>query len=157
QVEIHVPTRQWSGLLAFLSLRDFDRSAVVLDSLLAQIETRTALLQKIDNPLAATAAALVAVATGRLEAARIPEKWFSNLAAWFPGLPDGPVVKARLLLSQPDLASRCTEVKALLLDACRRGIPVYSLAVDWLAQGLALFARDTDAEELARNARSLAQ
>jgi hypothetical protein len=157
QIEIEVANRQWSGLLAFLSLRDFERSAVVLDGLLAQIEIRTAVLQKVDNPLAATAAALVAVATGRLEAARIPEKWLSNLASFFPGLPDGPVVKARLLLSRPDLAPHRAEAKALLLDACRRGIPVYSLAVDWLAQGLALFARDADAEEPARHARSVSQ
>ena len=79
QVEIHVPTRQWSGLLAFLGLRDFERSAVVFDALLAQTDIRTALLDRIDNPLAAIAGALVAVATRRLEAARIPEQWLSNL------------------------------------------------------------------------------
>ncbi len=78
QVEIHVPTRQWSGLLAFLGLRHFERSAVVFDALLAQTDIRTALLDRIDNPLAAIAGALVAVATRRLEAARIPEQWLSN-------------------------------------------------------------------------------
>jgi Caspase domain len=157
QVEIHAPTRQWSGLLAFLGLRDFERSAVVLDGLLAQTGIRTALLDKIENPLTAIASSLVAVATRRLEAARIPEQWFSNLTTRFPGLPDGPVIRARLLLSRPDFASRRAEAKALLLDACRRGVPVYSLAVDWLAQGLGLFADDPDAAKPARNAGFLAQ
>ncbi|WP_439395530.1 caspase family protein [Bradyrhizobium sp. PMVTL-01] len=156
-IELQVPTRQWSGLLSFLGSRDFERSAVILEHLLSQMTIRTALLQKIDNPLAATAAALVAVGTERLATARIPEEWFSNLAAWFPGLPDGPVIKARRLLSRHDFASHRTEAKALLLDACRRGVPVFSLSVDWLAQGLALFARDTDAEALAHSARSLSQ
>jgi len=157
QVEIHISARQWSGLLAFLGLRDFERSAVVLDALLAQTGIRTALLDRIENPLAAIAGALVAVATRRLEAAHIPEQWLSNLTRRFPGLPDGPVIEARLVLSRPDFASRRAEAKALLLDACRRGVPVYSLAVDWLAQGLALFASDPEAAQPARNARSVAQ
>jgi hypothetical protein len=157
QVEIHALTRQWSGLLAFLGLRDFERSAVVLDGLLAQTGIRTALLDKIENPLTAIASSLVAVATRRLEAAHIPEQWFSNLTTRFPGLPDCPVIGARLLLSRPDFVCRRAEAKTLLLDACRRGVPVYSLAVDWLAQGLGLFADDPDAAEPARNAGFLAQ
>jgi hypothetical protein len=41
----------------------------------------------------------------------------------------------------------------LLLSACRRGVPVYSLAVDWLAEGLAMFADNLDMAELALKAR----
>ncbi len=80
-----------------------------------------------------------------------------ELTKRFPGLPDGPVIGARLFLSRPNFASRRAEAKALLLDACGRGVPVYSLAVDWLAQGLALFAADPDAARPARDARSLSQ
>jgi hypothetical protein len=69
---------------------------------------------------------------------RNPRAWLWNLANWFPGLADGPVIVARLLLSQKDFGTRRAAAKTQLLDDYRRGIPVYSLAVDWLAQGVML-------------------
>jgi hypothetical protein len=150
-------TRQWSGLLDFLTLRDFKRSAIVLDGLMTEVAIRSALVEKVENPLVATAGALVALASGRIDQAQIPEQWFWNLANWFPGLADGPVIVARLLLSQKDFATRRAAAKTQLLDAYRRGIPVYSLAVDWLAQGLDAFGDDPDTSEPASNARRVAQ
>ena len=152
-----VPMSQWSGLLAFLALRDFERSAAVLDALMKERKIRDAVLEKVENPFAATAGALVAVATGRLDEAQIPEQWLQNLTNWFPGLPDGPVIVARLLLSRNNFEAWRVEAKTQLLDAYRRGVPVYSLAVDWLAQGLAAFGDDPDTAGPAKNARRVAQ
>jgi len=152
-----VPTRQWSGLLAFLALRDFERSAAVLDALMKDGKIRDAVLEKVENPFAATAGALVAVATGRLDQALISEQWVWNLANWFPGLPDGPVLVARLLMSGKNFESRRVEAKTQLLDAYRRGVPVYSLAVDWLAQGLGAFGDDPDTAGPTKNVRRVAQ
>jgi hypothetical protein len=152
-----VSTRQWSALLAFLALRDFERSAAVLDALMKDGKIRGAVLEKVDNPFAATAGALVAVATSRLEQGRIPEQWLWNLANWFPGLPDGPVIVARLLLSRKGFESSHVEAKTQLLEAYHRGVPVYSLAVDWLAQDLAAFGDDPDTAGPAKNARRVAQ
>jgi len=118
---------------------------------------RGAVLEKVDNPFAATAGALVAVATSRLEQGRIPEQWLWNLANWFPGLPDGPVIVARLLLSRKGFESSHVEAKTQLLEAYHRGVPVYSLAVDWLAQDLAAFGDDPDTAGPAKNARRVAQ
>jgi hypothetical protein len=161
QTESHshaiVRTRQWSSLLAFLALRDFERSAIVLDVLMSEIGIRIAVVEKVENPLAAVAGALVAVACGRLEQMGIPEQWVQNLVNWFPGLPDGPVILSRLLLQQRRSAESRARAKALLLQACSRGIPVFSLAVDWLAQGLAAFGDDAETAAASRGARRLAQ
>jgi Caspase domain len=154
-----VDTRQWSGLLAFLARRDFELSGVVLDDLVGtdagNMDIRNALLQKVENPMAAVAAALVAVATGRLAQLKIPEQWLRNLTNWFPQLPDAPVILARHLMSKGE-AGRA-EVKAQLLEAYRRGVPLFSLSVDWLAQGLAGFADDPEAAVPAGTIRRFAQ
>ena len=75
-------------------------------------DIRKARLLKIENPMAAVAAALVAVATGRLTQLEIPEQWLRNLSNWFPQLPDGPVILARHLMSRGE-AGRA-EAKAQL-------------------------------------------
>lgn len=153
-----VDTRQWAGLLAFLAQRDFELSAIALRDILANNSAKTALVLKVKNPLAAAAGALVAVATNQLGQAKIPESWLRNLAKWFPQLPDGPVILARHLMSQggQDAAKRA-EAKALLLEASRRGVPVFSLSVDWLAQGLADFAGDADVATPAKTMWRFAQ
>jgi hypothetical protein len=114
-------------------------------------------LEKLENPLAAIAGSLAAVATGRPDDAGIPESWLHNLANWFPGLPDGPVILAKRLLSQGESDARRADAKLRLLDAYRRGIPIYSLSVDWLAHGLAAFGDDPDTVGPATEARRVAQ
>jgi hypothetical protein len=152
-----VSTRQWTGLLSFLARRDFERSATVLEALINDTGIRNALLRKLENPLAAAASALVAVATGRLDSLAIQEKWLNNLANWFPQLPDGPIILARHMISVGGLSTRRTDIKALLLDAYGRGVPTFSLSLDWLAQGLAIFANDSDAAVPAGVMRRFAQ
>jgi hypothetical protein len=143
--------------LAFLALRDFERSAVVLDELMKQMGIRTAVVDKVENPLAAAAGALISVASGRFEQTGIPERWLENLANWFPGLPDGPVILARLLLLRGETADYRAKARMQLLKAYGRGVPVFSLSVDWLAQGLAAFGPDPEVVAAARVARRLAQ
>jgi hypothetical protein len=122
----------WGGLLAFLARRDFEGGATALAALAERTSLRDAVLGKVQNPLAATAAALIAVATGQTGALDIPEDWLANLAQWFPGLPDGPVILARMRM-------RAGRPAGDLLDqALARGVPVHSLAVDWLAEALAM-------------------
>jgi hypothetical protein len=151
-----VQSRQWEGLLAFLALRDFERSAIILDTVLSEARTRMAVLAKVENPLAALAGALVATACGRLDQIGVPQQWLENLATWFPGLPDAPIVLSRFLLQQSgnSLESRL-RAKSLLLLALGRGIPLYSLAIDWLAEDLAAFDGDPDVAVAARAARQL--
>ncbi|MHC2317569.1 hypothetical protein ACVIHC_004615 [Bradyrhizobium diazoefficiens] len=151
-----VQSRQWEGLLAFLALRDFERSAIILDTLLGDIHARIAVFDKVENPLAALAGALVATACGRLSQIGVPQQWLENLANWFPGLPDGPIVLSRFLLQQSGNSPESRlRAKSLLLLALDRGIPIYSLAIDWLAEDLAALDGDPDVAVAARAARQL--
>jgi len=152
-----VDTRQWAGLLAFLARRDFELGAVVMEDLAVDKNIRTAVLEKLENPLAATAGELVAVATRRLDRLKIPEQWLRNLTNWFPLLPDGPVILARHLMSRGGAGAEREAIKALLLGAYRRGVPLFSLSVDWLAEGLADFAGDPEVAVPAKTMRRFAQ
>jgi hypothetical protein len=135
-------SRQWGSLLAFLGRRDFPNSGAALEALLGENMVEMAVSGKVQNPLAATAGVLTAVACGPIADSGLDPQWLRNLADWFPGLPDGAVALGRHLLreGQPDAA------RDAFRTAAARGIPVFSLAVDWLAEGLEVLAPDA-AEE----------
>jgi len=67
-------------------------------------------------------------------------RWAKNLADWFPFLPDGCVIWAwqMILESQSDAG----EIKKYLLEASRRGLPVYTEGLRLLMDGLRLVGPD---------------
>jgi hypothetical protein len=145
-----VEARRWAALLRYLARRDFELSAITLSDLVDRSrDVQNAILGKVENPMAAVAGALVAVATRRLDALKIPEQWLRNLTDWFPQLPDGPVILARHYASQGQAGPGREEIKKFLLEAYRRGVPLFSLSVDWLSQGLADLADDPEIAEAA--------
>ena len=148
---------QWASLFAFLARRDFELSGAILKGLVGTRGIRTALLEKIENPIAAMAGALVAVATRRLVDLQISEQWLRNLVNWFPMIPDGPVILARHLMSSGNDGNARSEAKMLLLLACDRGVPLFSLSVDWLAEALADFSADQETASAGKATRRLAQ
>jgi hypothetical protein len=121
----------WGPLLAFLGRRDFPNTKVALEQLGGDIIER-AVMDKVGNPFAAAAGVLAAVACGPIIDARLKEQWLVNLTDWFPGLPDGPVALGRLRQRE----GRIEEARRAYQTALSRGIPTFSLAVDWLAVGL---------------------
>lgn len=121
---------RFGSLLAFLARRAFLDAGAALHSLVADIPLRDAVMEKAANPLAALAAAQIAVANGRPDAFGIPDQWLENLAKWFPTLPDGPVILGRLL------QRRGLPAGDHFAEAERRGVPVFSLTLDWLSEGL---------------------
>ena len=112
-------------------------------------QARQGLYLKVDNPVAAAAGAYVLVRSStELNAYWHP--WVDNLAEWFPWLPDGPIIRARLLLQ---LARDDDDFKAAheaLQVAFARGLPYYGLGLQWLVDGLTVFASEdhTTAEML---------
>jgi len=149
RVTAQVRSRQWSSLLSFLASRDFASSETLFSQ--SPLEAREALLYKVNNPIAACAGAIAAVATGRLERLEIPKGWLINLSNFFPGLPDGAVILARHAL----VSGRKAEAKQMFREAFGRGIPIYSVALEWLAQGLMVLADDEDTNRLAAAARRM--
>ncbi|MEZ2333480.1 caspase family protein [Mesorhizobium sp. RCC_202] len=125
----------WAGLLGFVASRDMIMGEKLLDSGLVEVAV-SAFAGKRQNPLAALAGALVAVAAASADVEKRWEPWLRNLADWFPGLPDGPIILGRRLLMRARNAEQIAEARKWLFEGFDRGVPVYSLCVDWLARGL---------------------
>lgn len=142
-----VSSRRWHPLIAFLGRRDFPRASAALR--LLGDDLREAVEEKIVNPLAACAGALTAVACGPIEAFEIEEQWLRNLTKWFVNLPDGPVALGRHLQIRGDVEG----AKEAFRLAQERGIPAFSLSVDWLAEGLGMLDPDHAGEALAWSRR----
>jgi hypothetical protein len=65
--------------------------------------------------------------------------WTENLASWFPWLPDGAVIRAWHLLHLGGDA-RAAAARERLVEAARRGIPLFTRGLRLLVDGLRLFA-----------------
>ena len=148
----HVAGYAMSGsfgpLLAFLARRSFLNAGAALRVIAADMPLRDAVMGKVGNPLAALAAAQIAVATGQTAELDIPDTWMENLANWFPTLPDGPVILGRHRQRQ---GQPCADQVA---EAQRRGVPVFSLTQDWLSEGLELTGHPEAAAVRARTLRT---
>jgi len=130
-----VEDRAWAGLIGFLAARDFATGAELLDSGLGR-SAIAALEDKIRNPLAAVAGALIAVAASTPDIEKRWDPWLRNLANWFPGIPDGAIILGRRLLLRACTPEQVQEARDWFVLGFERGVPVYSLSVDWLARGL---------------------
>lgn len=89
--------------------------------------------------------------------------WANNLANWNDWMPDGAIIHAWQMLEQARSA-RGSEAKSTfapacdrLLEALRRGVPLYTEGLRLLRDGLTMFAnRKEDTERQARAQRALA-
>ncbi|GEM_PF-6257140 len=134
-----------AGLIEFLQSGDMLASVALIE------QARTRLFEKLNNPLAAAAGALVLVQFRRWAPHLLEQKaefaaderwqqWISNLREWNPRLPDGFILHAWLDLLQEETDD--TIVRERLLAANARGVPVYSGCFTLLVDGLrALQAR----------------
>jgi hypothetical protein len=97
------------------------------------------LQSKVAAPRIAALGAYVLLRLGDLD--RMHD-WPDNLTNWMGWLPDGPVIAAwqRLRSEDPDY----DQIRSLLVEAARRGLPVYSEGVRLLKDGLELFAADEE-------------
>ncbi|MBY2937936.1 caspase family protein [Rhizobium leguminosarum] len=133
----------WGALLGFLASRDMEASGRLLDGGLRKAAIQ-AMREKVGNPLAALAGALVAVGSDQLDVDQRWDPWLHNLSNWFPGIPDGPIILGRRLLTRAKNQNEVAAAKAWLLEGFKRGAPLYSLSVDWLARDLEALPDDDD-------------
>lgn len=130
------------ALLGFLSSGDFE-SARSVGANWADLAERM-LKEKLVDAISATVAGYFLLLAG--EHSRLHD-WTRNLADWIDWLPDGAVIRAFHLLSQtnPDL----NEVRERLLQAAKRGVPLYTQGLRMLFDGLNLmntYKRGSDPE-----------
>lgn len=109
------------------------------------------LYEKISNPVRAAVGGYYLLNIGDLE--RI-HGWAENLSNWFQWMPDGPIIRAWQLLLEagrnPTLqADHFQQARERLLEATRRGFPLFTEGLRRLRDGLLLLDRlseqhDTD-------------
>jgi hypothetical protein len=94
---------------------------------------------KMVNPLAAAAGGYVLLAVERGPEVERWHDWVPNLANWYSWLPDGMIQPGRLALRRRDPAA-LDDARAAFFQAHRRGLPFFTLGLQWMVDGLSLLA-----------------
>lgn len=104
------------------------------------------LYEKMVNPLAAAAGgyALVGTDDGRVRQRWYP--WLDNLGNWQSWLPDGLILAATRRLRQPMAGERRQEAREMLVESLAKGVPMYTIGLRWLMDGLSAFAGDPEVD-----------
>ncbi|HEU4514130.1 MAG TPA: hypothetical protein VFR87_13575 [Nocardioidaceae bacterium] len=124
--------------LAYMASGHLEKAAAVFR------DVREMLLGKVSNPLAAAAAGYVLIGTETTSEPQYWDPWLRNLMAWFPTISDGAILcGARRLRSAHD-DDEVVEGRRCLLEGYRRGLPVYTLGLSWLIDGLSMFPEDAE-------------
>jgi hypothetical protein len=132
-------------LLRYLALGNVDAARTIGDETIRRAEEM--LRSKMANPFNATVAGYFLL---KINAYDRLHDWVNNLSNMFPSLPDGPIIHAWQLMLQPNVPNVRT-ARMRLLEATRRGIPVYSQGMRLLIDGLQIFAEEAKAENLNDN------
>ncbi|MBZ2194683.1 hypothetical protein [Occultella gossypii] len=126
-------------VIGFLSAGSAQPARVLVD------HARSRLFEKMVNPFAAAAGGYVLLATEETgDTAWHP--LIANLAARFDWLPDGAVLQGRLLLRHRSGSADVHAARDSFMEAYRRGLPFYTLGLQWLVDGLRTFAGTGDEE-----------
>lgn len=112
------------------------------------------LFGKVRNPLAAAAGAYALIGSETDSKPKQWHAWVTNLMNWNPHLADGAIQFATLKMRRGP--SQSAEACKLFKQACRRGLPHYSLGLRWLLDGLERFSsRDPESARLAQQVRAV--
>jgi hypothetical protein len=124
-------------LLHYLGAGAADAARSIAGEVIADAEQM--LRDKVVNPMGAAIGGYYLLGVGALE--RLHD-WPNNFANWIDWLPDSAVIHAwQLLRTQGDgPGDRQEQARRRLLQATQRGLPVYSVGVRLLIDGLELFA-----------------
>jgi hypothetical protein len=134
---LHAAARMPSGkgqlIAAYLTRGAVAEAAEIADT------AQSLLFHKLSDPLAAAVGGYALLRLGRFE--RLHD-WPTNLARWFPQLPDGAVIAAMQAIAEGDEPSAVEQ----LATAVRRGTPIFSIGLSLLVSALRT-RRDALAEQ----------
>lgn len=138
---------QLGGLLAYLARGRLGAARAIVDNL-DNLGVITATIDaKLNNPLAACAAAYVGLAIFEPAEQERWDAWLPNLMNWFPLIPDGAILHARRILLRPRDEREAASVPGLLARAYATGVPYFSAGVELLRDML----RQTATQNLTGN------
>jgi len=123
------------SLLSLISAGDINKAR----TLITVKEAEQLLFEKMADPASAAIGGYFLLKTGELE--RMHD-WAKNLANRFEWFPDGLVLYAWQLIQDKNQAEGVSNnaIKQLLLEAVRRGVPVYTEGLRLLYEGINMMA-----------------
>jgi hypothetical protein len=118
---------------------------------------RDMLYRKMENPLAAAAGGYVLLGTETGAERKDWHRWIRNLYTRFEWLSDGAIQHGWLKLRHRHSRRDLKDARDAMVTAYNRGLPFYSVGLQWLVEGLTLFAGDDHAiAEMLQNVRRVA-
>jgi len=146
-LEVSVSSKNWAAetLLTFLAKGAMDRAHEMLKH---DQEAEDLLLHKIIDPAAAAVGAYYLLRIGALERLH---NWAEHLADWMEWMADGTVVRAWQLIKEAKKDRQRgldqAEVRERLLEAVKRGFPIYTEGLRLLHEGLHLLHHESKGDD----------
>lgn len=131
-LEVTVATNNWEAetLLAMMSMGALKDARALLDTEQAE----QLLLHKRKDPPSAAIGGYYILKAGDLDRLH---NWANNLAEWYPWLPDGAIIHAwQLIKTYQGNPTESWQIKSRLMQAWKRGIPVYTEGLRLLYEGM---------------------
>lgn len=97
------------------------------------------LFDKFNDPISAVAGGYVLLKTNKLEER---ESWLDNLNRHFPYIADIKILKAALAREKEGILEK--DIRQMLLDSMEVGLPIFSLGITLLHDGMAAMHRGAD-------------
>jgi hypothetical protein len=130
---------QAEAILGYLSSGDFGSAKLVGGQV---VESAVQLLwDKVDDPTGAAIGGYLLLATEHL----FKVNWTNNLANWMEWLPDGAVIHAWHVLRQKKGDGKLA--RKWLIEAAKRGVPLYTQGLRLLFDGLNIFDMRADGKD----------
>lgn len=145
-----------SGLLAYLDRGQAGAARPLLEEIERDNLIERTIGEKMNNPLAACAAAYVGLSAYPPNEREQWDQWLQTCMMKFPGVPDAAIVHARRLVLRPDASANITAAEALK-RAMAAGPPFFSAGIALLREMLLMLSADhSELKPLADDAAELA-
>jgi hypothetical protein len=135
--------------LGYLASGALSRAAVLFG------DVEQMLFGKMQNPLSAAAGAYVLVGTELSQVRTQWDDWIDNLDTRFPFMSDGAILRAIRRLRMAQTEDDLQAARKSLLHAAWRGVPIFTLGISWLIDGLSEFGYDHECQEALLRVRRL--
>ena len=124
--------------LAYMATGALTKAATVFQNVQAMLH------DKLINPFSAAAGAYILIGTEMDNAPRTWDPWLDNLRKWFPQYSDGSVLWASRRLRTAQSEDEIGLARKGFIEACERGLPIFTLGLSWLVDGLSQFPENEE-------------
>jgi hypothetical protein len=124
--------------LAYMATGALAKAARVFQDVQAMLQ------EKLINPFSAAAGAYVLIGTELDNEPRVWDRWLDNLRNWLPQYSDGSVLWASRQLRIARSEDEIRLARDGFVEACERGLPIFTLGLSWLVDGLSQFPGDEE-------------